>query len=174
MKRLTTAYMVAFFIFLVLGSEAYGGKTSTLMHIRATIPPQLNYSILHEPAALEITDENTEDKDKENERNNKHEEKKNRELKIKDGTILSVDTNTTEGYILSVQSLPSNVFISVKIKVEGNGPKFRLSPGGSVEVHIPYSGKSHDVLSLSYKFYLSPGVDTGVYPWPILVTVHLL
>jgi len=190
MKKSAICMMVLFLVLLAAGA-ANAGRAITLMQVRATILPWLRYTIIAEPAALVVTaseeqenervgehgrDEADDEADKESRR--EEGEKKyaaeKRAIEIERGTLLSVDTNTTDGYVLSVQSFESNAFTTVKIKVEDGGPSFALAPGGSVEVHLPYNSRRSDVIALSYDFSISPYAEAGSYPWPIIVTVHPL
>jgi len=185
MKKSAICMMILFLVLLSAGA-ANAGRAVAMMQVRATILPWLRYTIIAEPVALVVTAS----EEQENERVGEHGrdeadkesrreegEKNNAEksvVEIERGTLLSVDTNTTDGYVLSVQSFESGAFTTVKIRVEDGGPSFALAPGGSVEVHLPYNGRRSDVIALSYDFYISPYAEVGSYPWPLIVTVHPL
>jgi hypothetical protein len=195
MRRLAVC-TVMFFLLVLSSGAAEGGRAITFMQVNLTILPWLRYSIVKEPSVLEVVGDL--EQDYEDDRGH-HEEGRDRHhggekdrseqgerqdgmgrfarsrtLEIERGTVVSITTNTTEGYILSVLSLPSPVFTVVKVELKESGQSFSLGPGRSVAIHVPYSGRSRDTLELSYDFTLSPGVESGSYPWPIVVRVDPL
>lgn len=172
-----------FFAVVLASGVARGGRAVAYMQVSATILPWLRYTIIEEPGSLDVAGDLEEyhagdlgqdhgEKKEAGDERDKTAEK--RTLEVEPGTVVSITTNTREGYILSVQSLPSPVFTVVKVKVKDSGQSFFLAPGQDVALHLPYDGKSSDTLRLSYDFTLSPGVPPGSYPWPIIVRVEPL
>jgi len=171
-------------VLLVVGLGAgpvRSAQSSSQMRVEVTVMPRVDYRIVREPAALVIPGDAHEEERGGREEKHEKEDREGRverhdrrrmEMKIKNGTIVSVETNSTDGYILSLQSVESHVFTSVRIKVEGIGESLRLTPGGSAEAHIPYNGKRRDLKRLSYVFTLSPEARPGSYPWPIVLTIR--
>jgi len=185
MRRLALCPAMFFLVILASGT-AQGGRAVAYMQVSATILPWLRYTILEEPGSLDIgggleehheSDHDLHDASPEGHHGERAHEKSwqgPRTLEVEPGTILSITTNTTEGYVLSVQSLPSPVFTVVKVELKESGQSFFLRPGESVALHLPYEGKGTDTLELSYDFTLSTGVAPGSYPWPIVVSVEPL
>ncbi len=188
MRRLAVCTAM-FFLVILASSVARGGRAVAYMQVSATILPWLRYTIIEEPGSLDVggvgggleehheNDHDRHDAGLEGHYGEKAHEKAGKEpqtLEVEPGTILSITTNTTEGYVLSVQSLPSPVFTVVKVELKDRGQSFFLGPGESVALHLPYDGKGSDTLELSYDFTLSPEALPGSYPWPIIVSVEPL
>ena len=133
-KGLPASIIIGVFVLAGAAGWANAGNETAKLHIQSTILPSLEYRILHEPSVLRITKRDI----------RKRKDKRKRHKRVKNGTILSVETNSVNGYILSVQSLASEVFTSVEVKIELGGPSFVLSPGGSMDIHVPYNGKNHN------------------------------
>lgn len=175
MKGLTTVIVTSLFLLAFTGL-AYSGSVTGQLHIEATVPPTLEFRIVHEKHDLKITKSDA-DKGYKN---------------VENGTILSVTTNNPNGYIISIYANPLvstedkkdkmdkkdkdgedrvfEVYTSVTVTVDGRS--FGIAPGGSVEIHMSATSKTNDTKRLSYRFTLPPGAGAGAYPWPIVVTVY--
>lgn len=154
MKRLAFYYSMVGFSLLMLIGTAEGKSITAHLQISAEVEPEVEGQISEEDTDLEISEDDL--------------RKGYKQAPI--GTYLSVQTNNPNGYILSVQSQDSIVFISLSITVDGN--TFELSPNKSVEIHLPYHGLAREIKKLNYRFYFSPNATAGVYPWPIAIRVY--
>lgn len=140
---------------LVTLGEVSGKSAETELHIEATVVPKLDYRILREPNAFKLTPAGIK----------KGYEDSNEE------TVISVTTNDTNGYMISVMSHSIENVTSIVVTTD-DGVSYVIYPGGGVEIHIPYSRTTTVIKKLSYRFYLSPDAENGFYPWPIIVTVY--
>lgn len=180
MKGLTTGIVTALFL-LAFAGLAHSGSVAGQLHIEATVPPTLEFRIVHEKHDLKITKSDAEKGYK----------------NVNNGTIISVTTNNSNGYVISVSAQPlvgtedkkdekdkkhkkdkdkdgeDRVFeVYTYVTVTVDGRSFGIAPGGSVDIHMPVSSKTNDTKRLNYRFTLSPGAVAGTYPWPIVVTVY--
>jgi hypothetical protein len=82
----------------------------------------------------------------------------------------SVSTNSRIGYLLEFHPV-SHLFASVE--VNGLGSPVQLSAeGGAIVQRGPLPPNLTHVLG--YRFYLSPNMVAGAYPWPLLLSIHSL
>lgn len=169
MKGLTTGIVTALFL-LAFAGLAHSGSVTGQLHIEATVPPTLEFRIVDEKHDLKITKSDA-DKGYKN---------------VNNGTIISVTTNNSNGYVISVSANPLvstedkkdkdgedrvfEVYTYVTVMVDGRS--FGVAPGGNVDINMPATSKTNDTKRLSYKFTLSPGAGAGTYPWPIVVAVY--
>ena len=153
MKR-STFYTTIGLSLLLVNGEAYSGAVSDRLHISATVAPKIEYRILTEASALKITPADL--------KKGYHD--------VHMGTFLTITTNDPNGYLLSIQSQRGEGLVSITVTVEGSA--YNLSPTGSVEIPFPFHGLAPEKRKLSYRFHLAPNAKTGIYPWPIIVTVH--
>ena len=180
MKSLTAGLVMAPFL-LVFAGLASGASANGQLHIQATVPPVVEFRIVHEEHKLKIAKSDAKKGYKE----------------VNNGTIISVTSNTTNRYVISVSARPlpsaedneekknekrkkdhdgedsaAEVYTYVTVTVDGR--TFGTAPGGSVDIQMPATSQTNDTTRLSYRFTLSPGVASGTYPWPIVVTVYPL
>lgn len=175
MKGLTTGIVIALFL-LAFADLAHSGSVTGQLHIEATVPPMLEFRIVDEKHDLKITKSDA-DKGYKN---------------VNNGTIISVTTNNSNGYVISVSANPLvstedkkdkrdkkdkdgedrvfEVYTYVTVMVDGRS--FGVAPGGNVDINMPATSKTNDTKRISYKFTLSPGAEAGTYPWPIVVAVY--
>ncbi len=156
MKSLVACIMAGFLLLGVMG-EVSGRSISASLNIQATVLPWLEHHILHDHSVFKITPAAI--------------KKGYQDVHV--GTVLSVTTNDTNGYIISVNSYGVEAVTSIVVTTDG-GVSYVISLDGGVEIHEPYSGSTSEIKKLSYRFYLSPEAEAGFYPWPIIVTAYPL
>ncbi len=139
---------------LLITLEVYGKNVTSILNVRASVPPILKYKIFFQRHFFIITRANIKKGCK----------------RIRRGTIFSVKTNNTNGYIISVNCAETDTFTSIKVKTGSNS--VQLLPGGQVEIHEPYPGPHPEIKRLNFKFYLSSDVKPRLYRWPISVTIY--
>lgn len=180
MKGLTAGIVTAFFLFAFAG-WASGASVTGQLNIHVTVPPTLEFSIVHKKNELKITKSDV----------------KNGYKELNKWTSISVTTNVANGYVISVSAQPlvsaedkeekkdkkhkkyrdgedSAVEVYTYVTVTADGRSFGITPGGSVDIQMPATSKTNDATKLSYRFTLSPGVELGTYPCPTVVTVYPL
>lgn len=152
-KALATC-MIIWLAFCSFQVEVCAKTVSTEVHIRATVPIQIDYEILKDPDLIEI---------------NKVDKKRGYK-DVEKGTELKVTTNNPSGYIILLTCQEADFFTYVMVK---DGDRvFELFPGGQLEIHEPLPIRPPDKKSLDYTFHLTPDVQLIKYPWPISVTVY--
>lgn len=154
LKRPAVCIMAGLMLLGIIG-EVSAGSVTTELNIEATVRPRLDYRLLREPRAFKLTPAGI----------------KKGYQDIDENTILSVTTNNTNGYIISVNCYGIDDVTSIVVTTD-DGVSYVISPGGGVEIHIPYSRSTTEIKKLSYRFYLLPDAEQGFYPWPIIVTAY--
>ena len=98
--------------------------------------------------------------------------------KLNNWTIISVKTNDSNGYVISVSAQPLsinevNVYTYLHVIVDGRS--FGTAPGGSVDIQMPATSIIEgNIIRLDYRFDLGQNVVPGSYSWPIVVSISLL
>lgn len=152
-KTLVTCMVVWLTLYSFQG-KICAETVSTELHIRATVPIQLEYEILKNPKFIEINKVN----------------KKRGYKDVEKGTELKVTTNNPSGYIILLTCEEADFFTYALVK---DGDRvFELFSGGQLEIHEPLHIHPPDKKSLDFTFYLTPDVQLIKYPWPISVTVY--
>ena len=155
MRTISLISLVFFLFFLFLG-KASGETASTELNIRANVPPLVEHKVLHERRLLRISRVSI----------------LRGEKWVVAGTIVGVKSNSQDGYLLSVQSLSTELYTSVTVQIMGEGQLFEIPSGGSIGIHIPHSALERDIVVLNYIFHLSDEAKKGKYPWPIRVDAN--
>jgi hypothetical protein len=140
-------------ILSICSVESDAKTASSNLQIDATVPVNLQYRILHQVRLLNISKKDAE----------------RGYVNVENGTILRAETNSPSGYMIVIRSQLVNFFQSVTILIEGR--QFVLSPGGTIEIPIPYESHHAEVERLSYRFQLATGATAGDYPWPLVISV---
>ena len=133
--------------------ESDAKTASSNLQINATVPVTLQYRILHQVRMLKISKRDAEKS----------------HVSVENGTIFRAKTNSPSGYMIVIQSQLVDFFQSVTILIEGR--QFVLSPGGTIEIPLPYESLHAEVERLSYRFQLATGTTSGDYPWPLVISV---
>ena len=136
----------------------YAETTTTELHIRANVSPLVIYNIISENQYLDISNSDIRKGYKE----------------VRNGTIMSIQTNTQDGYLISIHLLASEAYTSVTVQVDDDGRLFELLPDSYLEVHMPSSSEEKENLRLNYMFHLSGTVEKAKYPWPIMASASLI
>jgi hypothetical protein len=152
----------AIFFFLVLMAlpcESSCESLSSNLDIKVRVLPFLEYKIIHEQCVLFI----------------KQSDIKKGYVEVNDGLVFSVSTNNPDGYILWMSSRDSRFISFILIMTEYN-KYYKLLPGESIEMHMPYRDDhhNHNIVKVSFKIYLKRKIRAGVYPWPIVSSIHPL
>jgi hypothetical protein len=148
------ACMIFCFAIYSFYGEICAETVSNELHIRATVPIQIDYEILKNPEFIEINKAN----------------KKRGYLDVEKGTELKVTTNNPSGYVILLTCEEADFFTYAMVK---DGDRvFELFPGSQLEIHEPLPIQPPDKKSLDYTFYLTPDVQLIKYPWPISVIVY--
>jgi hypothetical protein len=155
-KKRLQCLTLALLSFLFAVSEKSGGNATAQLPVQVTVPPTLDYKIIKETSFLSI-------KAKDIERGYKD---------VKTGTIISVSTNSINGYALSIYCQNGGFFTSVRISVDSDS--YLVSPDGAVDIYYPYNGSHSGIVQVSYRFYLSSEAKATHYASPIGITVHAL
>lgn len=140
-------------ILSICSVESDAKTASSNLQINATVPVTLQYRILHQVRMLKISKRDAEKS----------------HVSVENGTIFRAKTNSPSGYMIVIQSQLVDFFQSVTILIEGR--QFVLSPGGTIEIPLPYESLHAEVERLSYRFQLATGTTSGDYPWPLVISV---
>jgi len=137
-------------------SDGFTNVATGQLQIQTAVPPRLDFKTLKENADVKVTDKDIE----------------KGYTEVNPGTVISVSTNSTSGYIISVHFAESDAFSSVEATVEHHN--YVISPGSDVDLYHAYKGSTSDTIKIGYRFVLSSSAMAAEYPWPIVVTVHPL
>ena len=132
--------------------DVNGKSVTDKLYIRATVPPEFKYRIIHQPSFLKITPDDIKKGYKE----------------VKDGSIISITTNNPNGTQLSISCEENMIFTSVTITLEGGG-HYELFPGNNIDIPVPYRGPTQSVIKLHYRFHLLTNLKAESYQWPIFI-----
>lgn len=151
MKRI-----IAITIAILLLSAGYtlATENTSVINVKTRVLPVLKYSILHQESNLIITQEDI----------NKG------FIDIHEAVVLSVKTNSTNGYLLTL-SLESNMFSRVTVHNENNVYNFSETGG---EIHMPFQGMNVTTQKLSIRFHLLSNISPGQYKWPATVLISAI
>jgi hypothetical protein len=174
--RKFAALMILGTILLGVRGEIYSGSVSGQLFIRAEVLPIVEYGIATEPSVLEI----------------KIPDLVKGFAHINNDVIHYVKTNNTNGYYISINAADMEFIASITVNIDtyyfsvntedkdfipvvtvkkAGENVAELYPGQSVQVYMPYQ-LSEEKLKLSFRFHLSEDTESGVYPWPITVTIY--
>ncbi len=145
-KEITIIILI---ISLVLAGAAFAGTGSSVLNISTRVISVFTYNVIYSESALIITNKDLE----------------KGYMDIPGGLVLSVKTNSTNGYVLWV-ALNDALLSNVKI-FSGNNA-YSLSRSGG-EVHMPYQGKKYFEKAFSFRLYFSAKVKPGTYEWPLSI-----
>jgi hypothetical protein len=150
------ATLIIAVLFVLVTTPVYSGSVIAKLHIQARVLPSLEYRVLHEPPVFKITPADIKKGYKD----------------VIDGTVLSVTTNNTNGYMLSVCRQESDVIDSITVNV--GGVSHPLHSGGCVDLHIPFHSFTPNIMKMHYNIQLLPDTEADFYHWPIAVIVYSL
>jgi hypothetical protein len=143
---------------LLMITAASGGTASTNLNLNVIVPQEFTYRVVAEPITLTLTGADL-----------------SAGVKTYPGaTSITIDTNTTNGYVLSVQAMNYGAYASITFHVQGHSMSYQLLPGDFIEVHIPNPGTNPTTEILDFNINIAPGTSAGVYNWPVVVAAHPL
>ncbi|HKW80337.1 MAG TPA: hypothetical protein VJQ49_04965 [Casimicrobiaceae bacterium] len=122
---------------------------TSALRVAANVLPYLRLQILRQPATLAVTTEDVE----------------RGYVDVPAATDLMARSNDRNGFSLSFDSR-STLFR--KAQVSGLDRGLEIGPEGGM-THQAFAG-SQKLLRLSYRFFLSPQVGPGNYPWPLQIS----
>ncbi len=158
MKKITCLVLSAVFAPLLMLGVVYAQTSSTNLNLKVSVPAEFSYWTTAEPVRLTFTEADV-----------------IAGVKLYPaGTSLTVDTNTTNGYVLSVQAMNYGGYSHITFQVQGVSTVYQVTPGGLVEVHIPYTGANPTVHTISYTVHIAAGTAPGAFAWPVVVSAHPL
>ena len=134
--------------------EVVGAAGTEKVHIQTTVTAWVEYKVLKEKTTIKVAK-------KDIDRGYKH---------INAGTIISVSTNSTDGYYLSIFCKDRGFLQSISV-ILGSG-SYLVYPGNQVDILLPYKGSLSDVTQVDYRFYLSAEAQITEYLWPIEINVR--
>ena len=141
--------IIALIICLVVAGAAFAGTGSSVLSISTRVISAFTYTVMHSESALIITKKDIE----------------KGYVDIRRGLVLSVKTNSTNGYVLWI-ALNDDLLSNVKMFSENNA--YSLSRSGG-EVHMPYQGNDYFEKEFSFRLYFSPKAKPGMYEWPLSI-----
>lgn len=150
-KVLTIGAMIAGI--LIMGSNSFAGSNKAAIKVSATVQARISQILVRQEKVLSITNEQV----------------AKGYLDIPAATLIQVKTNDQNGYMLSFEV---NGEMVKEVWVIDSKRTTILSGGGGF-VHQDYPGPSGEVKEISYRFFLTPGTQPGVYAWPLSLTASL-
>jgi hypothetical protein len=80
---------------------------------------------------------------------------------------VEIRSNSPQGYVLNVQPRAA---LFTRAQISGLDSTVEVGPnGGSVVQRWQHQRVMR--ISMGYRFYLTPGLTPGVYPWPLQLSV---
>ncbi len=134
-------------LIIMAAGEALAGDNRAILNVQARVIPMVKQTILHSESSLSITSADIE----------------RGYVEVQKGMVLSVKTNAINGYVMDFLT-GNNLFNKVSVS-DGDNTYALAGSGGAV--HMPYKGLNPIIKELSFRFYLSPEVSPGLYPWPV-------
>ena len=153
MKRFLTGGMVAVMMSLAMGTVAYAAGNKASITVSANVLANLSQTMIHQERTLIVTKENLE----------------KGYVDITSGTVIYVKSNSQNGYFLDFNIDES--FVN-EVRMIINGRSVSVSSGPAL-IQQPFPGKAGETLQITYRLFLSPGMNPGSYQWPVMVAATL-
>lgn len=144
-------YITALVLIFIITGHACAGTRSHLVNISTRVAPALTYQVLHAESVFAITEADI----------------AKGYVDINRGMTYTVRTNALNGYLVWF-TLNENVLKEVRVYSDTIAYGLMRSAG---EIHMPYSERNNVPKELSFRFYFSPEVKTGIYDWPVSIMV---
>ncbi len=141
-------------VILITTANTYAGSTSSLMRVKANVMSIAKYTISHQENNLTITQADID----------------RGFLDVDDAMILSIKTNSVNGYLLVV-SVSSGSFKGLRVW-DGNNAYSLAESGG--EVHMPFQGTNFVTKKLGFRFHLLKNTKPGIYHWPVTLAIQAM
>jgi hypothetical protein len=135
------------------GKARASSSKSAQMRVSATVSPYVKLDVLEQQPALAITPEDV----------------KRGYVDVPAGTRLRTRTNDRNGFMVNFDSR-SRVF--ERVSITGIGGPIEIGASGGA-VRAAYSGPESSA-QVSYRFFLTPGVQSGEYPWPLQISASVM
>jgi hypothetical protein len=129
-------------------TEAWAGNKA-VVQVSATVLPQTSQTTLKQPAGLMVTRQDV----------------AKGYVDVEAGTVLQVTSNDQNGYYLNF-SVDGEIIRTSDVEI--NGRSISVSSGVGL-VHQPFPGRAGAMIQISYRLFISPTVQPGLYPWPVAV-----
>lgn len=143
-----------FIVLVLLNVYSLCFARSTAIIVSATVIARVNQSIIHQESRITLTEADI----------------KNGFIEIPSATILQVNTNSKNGYVLLFEGGGE---LYKEVWVMDKGRVVLLPPFGGL-IHQPYSGSVVETKELSFRFNLRENIQPGSYPFPFRVKASLL
>jgi hypothetical protein len=152
-KKMTVVGMAILLILSSIPSNSFAGSRKAVIMVSATVMEKVTQTIVRQVGSLSVTQENI----------------KKGYVDVPSATVLQVQTNNPEGYLLSFEV---NEEMAKEVWVMDNGRTTVIS-GGVGFVQQPYPGSAGEVKEIGYRIFLASGMEPGLYPWPLSVSTSL-
>ena len=126
---------------------------SAQMRVSATVGPYVKLDVLEQQRALSITQDDI----------------KRGYVDVTAGTRLRTRTNNRNGFMINFGS-QSQVF--ERVGITGLGGAVEIGANGGA-IRAAYSGPESSA-QVSYRFFLTPGTQSGTYPWPLQISASVM
>ncbi|GBE05344.1 MAG TPA: hypothetical protein ENG95_02035 [Nitrospirae bacterium] len=134
-------------ILMITAGSAFAESSTAVVSVSATVLPIAELTVLHQETWLTLTTEDIQ----------------NGFVDVRQAVIISVKTNSENGYLLSFYAESSQLNA---ISVISGSNTYNISGTGG-EVHMPYEGPDHVIKRLGFRFDLSEDSVPGTYQWPV-------
>ena len=134
-------------------SSGVASSNNNSVRVTANVQARISQTLVRQEKVLKITEE----------------EIKRGYVDLPAATLLQVKSNDRNGYMLSFEV--NGDFIKEAWVIDSNRTT-SLSGGGGF-VHQAYPGPSGETKELSYRLFLVPGTQAGLYAWPLSITASL-
>jgi hypothetical protein len=154
MKKKLTGGMILMAMILPVGIEDSAAGNHETVIVSANVLPKLSQTTLRQPMDLAVTRQDI----------------AKGYIDINEGSLLHVATNDPDGYYLNF-FIEGRLIQSADVKIDGRIVSVQAGTGF---IHQPLPGRSGGTVEISYRLFLTPELDPGSYPWPIMVAASLM
>jgi hypothetical protein len=145
---------VALIFALITAGATYGKGNKTEMHVSARVLPVTQYKVLHQESSITVSEEDI----------------KRGFIDVQNALVLSVTTNSPDGYLLTF-FIDYNNFSGLTLS---EGINFYNIDETESEIHMPSEGKEPVTKNLTFRLHLLPDAKPGTYQWPATVMISAL
>jgi len=176
------------FLSLLAASPVTAASSQTTLQVSARAVASLSFTVIEEPSHFRIrqgkdidghdrrskdrSDLDDEDERASKERTGRDDEDKRRQsgqTSVRERIVVSVTTNSSNGYALQFQAAQLSAYRSARIKIKGIGT-VTLRPGESAQLPVRKLTQQADVRTITVVLKISSKAKPGRYPWPINVS----
>ncbi|MBI5663945.1 MAG: hypothetical protein HZC49_02470 [Nitrospirae bacterium] len=138
----------------LISTAGYCTESNGSMHVSASVTPAVKYQVLHREASYTVSKADIE----------------KGYIDISNALVLSVWTNSPNGYLLSIAFDKSHI---KEIKIIDRYSSYLISSGFQ-EIHMPHHGMRYQAKEINMRLYLLADTKPGSYQVPVAVSIRAM